>query len=115
MKLRKVAMRSIRQGSRVANINAVSHPPLQGTFVSQDFWPNASAPTTFRRATKDRVARVQRSFTRFVGVDLGGGRGKTTAIAEVRIGSAGGEVVEVATRSGKLPWTDDTLMKRLAE
>jgi predicted RNase H-like nuclease len=58
---------------------------------------------------------VQRSFTRFVGVDLGGGRGKTTAIAEVRIGAAGAEVVEVATRSGKLPWTDDTLMKRLAE
>ena len=58
---------------------------------------------------------MQRSFTRFVGVDLGGGRGKTTAIAEVRIGAAGAEVVEVATRSGKLPWTDDTLMKRLAE
>ena len=57
---------------------------------------------------------MKRSFARFVGVDLGGGRGKTTAIAEVRSGPAGAEVIEVATRSGKLPWTDDTLVSRLA-
>jgi hypothetical protein len=58
---------------------------------------------------------VKRPFSRFVGVDLGGGRGKTTAVAEIRIAVAGGpEVVEVATRSGKLPWTDETLIGRLA-
>ena len=58
---------------------------------------------------------MQRAFSRFVGVDLGGGRGKTTAVAEVRIGASGGaEVIEVATRSGRLPWTDDTLIGRLA-
>jgi hypothetical protein len=58
---------------------------------------------------------VQRAFSRFVGVDLGGGRGKTTAVAELRIAAAGGaEVIEVATRSGRLPWTDDTLIGRLA-
>jgi hypothetical protein len=58
---------------------------------------------------------VQRPFSRFIGVDLGGGRGKTTAIAELRIGVSGGaEVIEVATRSGRLPWTDDTLFGRLA-
>jgi hypothetical protein len=57
---------------------------------------------------------VKRPFNRFVGVDLGGGRGKTTAVAELRIGASGAEVVEVATRSGKLPWTDDTLIGRLA-
>jgi hypothetical protein len=58
---------------------------------------------------------VERAFTRFVGVDLGGGRGKTTAVAEIRMGVTGGaEVIEVATRSGKLAWTDDTLIGRLA-
>jgi predicted nuclease with RNAse H fold len=58
---------------------------------------------------------VQRPFSRFVGVDLGGGRGKTTAVAELRIAARGGaEVIEVATRAGKLPWTDDTLIGRLA-
>lgn len=58
---------------------------------------------------------MQRPFSRFVGVDLGGGRGKTTAVAELRMGATGGaEVIEVATRAGKLPWTDDTLIGRLA-
>jgi hypothetical protein len=58
---------------------------------------------------------VQRSFSRFIGVDLGGGRGKTTAVAELRMASNGtAEVIEVATRAGRLPWTDDTLIGRLA-
>lgn len=56
---------------------------------------------------------MRRPFTRFIGVDLGGGRGKTTALAEIRNGIHGAEVIEVATRSAKLPWTDDTLMSRL--
>ncbi|MFT3692932.1 MAG: DUF429 domain-containing protein [Kofleriaceae bacterium] len=56
-----------------------------------------------------------RSFSRFLGVDLGGGRGKTTAIAELRMGPGGAEVIEVATRStDKQRWTDDTLFARLA-
>ncbi|HSD86176.1 MAG TPA: DUF429 domain-containing protein [Kofleriaceae bacterium] len=58
---------------------------------------------------------MQRAFSRFLGVDLGGGRGKTTAVAELRMGTNGAaEVIEVATRAGKLPWTDDTLIGRLA-
>jgi predicted nuclease with RNAse H fold len=62
---------------------------------------------------------VQRSFSRFIGVDLGGGRGKTTAVAEIRSasladGGFGAEVIEVATRAAKQPWTDDTLAERLA-
>ena len=58
---------------------------------------------------------MQRPFYRFLGVDLGGGRGKTTAIAELRSAAGGGaEVIEVATRSGRLPWTDETLFGRLA-
>jgi hypothetical protein len=59
--------------------------------------------------------RVKRAFSRFVGVDLGGGRGKTTAVAEVRSTTSGAaEVIEVATRSAKQAWTDDTLITRLA-
>ena len=58
---------------------------------------------------------MKRSFTRFVGVDLGGGRGKTTAVAELRVAASGVEVVEVATRaSPRTPWTDETLVQRLA-
>ena len=58
---------------------------------------------------------MKRPFHRFIGVDLGGGRGKTTAIAVVRMGGGGGaEVIEVATRSSKLAWTDETLVQRLA-
>jgi len=58
---------------------------------------------------------VRRAISRFVGVDLGGGRGKTTAIAEIRSGASGAEVIEVATRSSRQPWTDDTLLARLAD
>jgi hypothetical protein len=36
-------------------------------------------------------------------------------VAEIRSNAAGGaEVMEVATRSGKLPWTDETLIAKLA-
>jgi predicted nuclease with RNAse H fold len=63
---------------------------------------------------------VKRPYTRFIGIDLGGGRGKTTAVAEIRSapgGALGAEVVEVATRSARStrqPWTDETLVERLA-
>ena len=56
---------------------------------------------------------MQRPFTRFLGIDLGGGRGKTTALAEIRITPGGAQVLEVATRAGRQPWTDDTLIHRL--
>ncbi|HEU0031839.1 MAG TPA: DUF429 domain-containing protein [Kofleriaceae bacterium] len=57
---------------------------------------------------------MQRSFTSFIGVDLGGGRGKTTAFAALQRSSGGGvEVIEVATRSGRERWTDETLIQRL--
>lgn len=57
---------------------------------------------------------MKRSFTRFIGIDLGGGRGKTTAVAEIRSGPHGAEVVEVATRATRQPWTDESLAARLA-
>ncbi len=58
---------------------------------------------------------MKRPFTTFLGVDLGGGRGKTTAVAELRATADGVEVCEVATRSDKLAWTDETLIHRLAD
>lgn len=59
---------------------------------------------------------MKRRFSRFVGVDLGGGRGKTTALAELHAGPSGTvEVIEVATRAGTRAWTDETLVARLAE
>lgn len=59
---------------------------------------------------------MKRPFTRFIGVDLGGGRGKTTAIAVIERSTPGPLVVEVATRaSSRQPWTDETLFERLIE
>jgi hypothetical protein len=57
--------------------------------------------------------KVKRPFKQLIGVDLGGGRGKTTVLAVIRSGPAGAEVVEVATRAGRRPWTDGTLGERL--
>ncbi len=58
---------------------------------------------------------MERPSIRFIGVDLGGGRGKTTAVAELRATPDGVEVLEVASRANKQPWTDETLIQRLSE
>lgn len=58
---------------------------------------------------------MTRPDSRFIGVDLGGGRGKTTALAELRATPTGVEVLEVASRANKHPWTDETLVQRLIE
>ena len=58
---------------------------------------------------------MERPSLRFIGVDLGGGRGKTTAVAELRATPDGVEVLEVASRANKQPWTDETLIQRLLE
>jgi predicted nuclease with RNAse H fold len=55
---------------------------------------------------------MQRPFRRFLGVDLGGGKGKTTAVARLEAAAEGVvEVVEVSTaRDGRDPWYDETLL-----
>jgi hypothetical protein len=61
------------------------------------------------------MERVKRAFQTFVGVDLGGGRGKTTAVARLEATADGtARVVEVGTRtrSGEL-WYDDALVSCL--
>lgn len=58
---------------------------------------------------------VQRDLGNFLGVDLGGGKGKTTAVA--RLGRGEGGVLEVAevgtSRDGREPWHDEPLVDYL--
>lgn len=65
---------------------------------------------------------MHRSFRTFVGIDLGGARGKTTAVAQLTLGpalapdpSSGVVVDHVSTRrSEREPWHDDALIEYLA-
>jgi hypothetical protein len=57
---------------------------------------------------------VRRPFTRFLGIDLGGSRGKTTAVAQLTLRGDGIWVDDVATRRGLDPWRDDTLWEHLS-
>ncbi len=55
-----------------------------------------------------------RTFATFVGVDLGGGKGKSTALARLERTSSGVRVVDYGT--GKdAPWFDDRLVAYLSE
>ena len=59
---------------------------------------------------------MDRPYRRFLGVDLGGGKGKTTAVARLEIAASGMlEVVEVGTArgAGKDPWYDENLIDYL--
>jgi len=61
---------------------------------------------------------MERPYRTFLGVDLGGGKGKTTALARLEVRNGGIEVVEATTASGREPWHDDKLipyLKRHAE
>jgi hypothetical protein len=59
---------------------------------------------------------VERNFDTFVGIDLGGTRGKTTAVAVLRTSPAGDvSVDDVSTRSANAqPWVDDLLVDFVA-
>src|SRR5438105_2817896 len=55
------------------------------------------------------------NFRTFVGVDLGGGKGKNTAVAHLELTAAGGvQVVDYGTGK-EAPWYDDRLIRYLAE
>lgn len=57
---------------------------------------------------------MQRPFHRYVGVDLGGARGKTTAVAHLSARRDGTVWVDdVSTRCKGEPWRDDTLAEHL--
>lgn len=56
------------------------------------------------------------SYRQFVGIDLGGSRGKSTAVARLRWNGGSDDAVwvdEVATRHNGEPWSDDVLLEYL--
>jgi len=53
------------------------------------------------------------SYTRFVGVDLGGGKGKKTALAVLERGREGVTVVRLSPRAKEAPLYDDALVSAL--
>jgi hypothetical protein len=56
----------------------------------------------------------KRSFLHILGVDLGGGKGKTTAVATLRVDPReGATVTEIAPRNGAVPLYDATLVDLL--
>jgi predicted nuclease with RNAse H fold len=59
---------------------------------------------------------MKRPFRTFLGVDLGGGKGKNTAVARLGLAEDGSlEVLEVGTQTAtKEPWYDETLVAYLA-
>ncbi|MCG8423175.1 MAG: DUF429 domain-containing protein [Proteobacteria bacterium] len=61
---------------------------------------------------------MQRPFSTFIGIDLGGARGKTTAVARLSLRGeeSGVTVEEVSTRrAGIEPWNDSALLDYLSE
>lgn len=57
----------------------------------------------------------QRQFSHIVGVDLGGGKGKKTALATLRVDAACATVVEIAPRDGARPFYDATLVETIRQ
>src|SRR5262245_14180239 len=53
---------------------------------------------------------MQRKFVHVLGVDLGGGKGKKTALATLRVDGATATVVDIAPRAGAAPFYDPTLL-----
>ena len=59
---------------------------------------------------------MSRPYTTFIGIDLGGSRGKSTAVARLRWNGGAGEPVwvdEVVTRHNGEPWSDEVLIDYL--
>lgn len=57
----------------------------------------------------------QRQFSHVVGVDLGGGKGKKTALATLRVDAVGATVVEIAPRDGARPFYDASLVETIRQ
>jgi Protein of unknown function (DUF429) len=57
----------------------------------------------------------QRHFNHVVGVDLGGGKGKKTALATLRVDAVGATVVEIAPREGARPFYDTSLVETIRQ
>jgi hypothetical protein len=55
----------------------------------------------------------RRNFIHVLGVDLGGGKGKKTALATLRVDGVGATVVEIAPRMGGAPFYDAALVEAI--
>ena len=56
---------------------------------------------------------VQRKFNHVLGIDLGGGKGKKTALATLRVEGHSATVVDIAPRTGSAPFYDPTLLDKI--
>jgi predicted RNase H-like nuclease len=56
-----------------------------------------------------------RAFHTFIGVDLGGGKGKNTALARLALVHSGVQVLDYGTGGRDAPWYDDRLIAYLRE
>jgi hypothetical protein len=55
----------------------------------------------------------RRNFVHVLGIDLGGGKGKTTALATLRADGASATVVDIAPRDGAPPFYDAALLETI--
>ena len=58
---------------------------------------------------------MQRDFVHVLGVDLGGGKGKSTALATLRVDGRTATVVDIAPRPGALPFYDAALLETIRQ
>lgn len=56
---------------------------------------------------------MQRRFLHVLGIDLGGGKGKKTALATLRVEGRTATVVDIAPRTGAAPFYDPTLLSTI--
>ena len=56
-----------------------------------------------------------RSFVHVLGIDLGGGKGKKTALATLRVDGEAATVVDIAPRNGALPFYDTALVDTIRQ
>jgi hypothetical protein len=56
-----------------------------------------------------------RSFVHVLGIDLGGGKGKKTALATLRVDGEAATVVDIAPRNGALPFYDAALIDTIRQ
>ncbi len=56
-----------------------------------------------------------RSFLHVLGIDLGGGKGKKTALATLRVDGEAATVVDIAPRNGALPFYDAALIETIRQ
>jgi hypothetical protein len=57
----------------------------------------------------------RRDFVNVLGIDLGGGKGKTTALATLRNDGQTATVVDIAPRNGALPFYDAALLETIRQ